>query len=266
MNLDERLNYWIEGFARSCGVPAPDKDGWIPTKNGNGWMSTKLDVYSKRWVEYAATCGGLAMDIGCAYGLATLHALNRGANVFATDVSSQHLQVLRKQVPEDQLPRLKTRAASFPDKLRVRQGSVKAVLASRVFHFFDGETVEAAVNAIWNMLAPGGMVFVVCDSPYLASMGDFPSQYENLRGGGADWPGFCDNMWERDPSKRSYHPNSANLLCPHVLARTFSKRGFILHEAAFFARGEHDGFPASLVSDGREGAAYVGQKPLNVFG
>ena len=67
-------------------MPEPSFGEMIPTLNQRGFMSATIDEYSKKFVEYAATTSDEVLDIGCAYGVATLAALEKGARVLAVDI------------------------------------------------------------------------------------------------------------------------------------------------------------------------------------
>lgn len=127
--------FWQQSFDRSIGIPEVDTTNCIPTLNGKGWMTTKHCPYTERWIRYATKCNGRVIDIGCAYGLASLEALKRGARVFANDLSNKHLKALKRLAVGKFQSRLQTRAAAFPYKLHVRPNSIEAALCSRVFHF-----------------------------------------------------------------------------------------------------------------------------------
>ena len=63
-------------------------------------MSATLDEYSNKFVEYAATINHEVLDIGCAYGVATLAALEKGVRVLAVDIDPGHLEILKQRMPE----------------------------------------------------------------------------------------------------------------------------------------------------------------------
>ena len=55
-------------------LPKSSVPGLIPTLNNTGWMTETLDDYSLAFTEYAGTQQAECLDIGCAYGVATLPA------------------------------------------------------------------------------------------------------------------------------------------------------------------------------------------------
>ena len=60
--------------------------GAIPTLNGRGFMLEALDSFADDFVAFASQEEGEVLDIGCAYGVASLAALNAGARVCACDM------------------------------------------------------------------------------------------------------------------------------------------------------------------------------------
>jgi len=70
---------------REDGLPESPVEGLVPTMNNTGWMTVALDDVSAEFARYAGTVDGEVLDIGCAYGIATLEALDAGARVCACD-------------------------------------------------------------------------------------------------------------------------------------------------------------------------------------
>jgi SAM-dependent methyltransferase len=136
-------------------LPATDLPGAIPTLNGTGFMLEALDEYAWSFIEAAARAPGEVLDIGCAYGVATLAALERGARVCASDMEPAHLALLEQRVPNAQRAQLRTRAGVLPD-IEFPSRSFDAILASRVLHFLDGDALPRALAAFARWLRPGG--------------------------------------------------------------------------------------------------------------
>lgn len=111
------------------------------------------------------------------------------------------------------------------------------------------------------MLAPGGFVFIIADSPYLRTLTKFIPEFEKKELDGEDWPGLVNDMSLFEPDKIDNIPKMMHFMSPNVLSKVFSNCGFLVQEATYFARGEGDGFPEFLRLDGREGVAFVGRKP-----
>lgn len=67
-------------------LPATRLPGAIPTMNARGFMLEALDEFAEEFIRAAAAGGGESLDIGCAYGVATIAALERGARMCACDM------------------------------------------------------------------------------------------------------------------------------------------------------------------------------------
>ena len=96
-------------------LPDSFVEGLIPTLNKTGWMTEALDTYSQDFAVYAGTIEDEALDIGCAYGVATLAALDAGAKILACDIEPRHLEILANRVPEEQRARFRAQSGKLPD-------------------------------------------------------------------------------------------------------------------------------------------------------
>lgn len=72
-------------------LPDSPLKGMVPTMNHTGWMIENPDRVSLAFGDYAGGLDSEVLDIGCAYGVATLHALQQGARVLACDIEQKHL-------------------------------------------------------------------------------------------------------------------------------------------------------------------------------
>jgi O-methyltransferase involved in polyketide biosynthesis len=111
-------------------LPASVK-GWIPTLNKMGYMTERLsEPFSEEFAEFASRIGAPALDVGAAYGVATLEALKRGAHVIANDVEPRHLELLSRRVPEAWKARLTLAPGVFPEGLSFSASSLGAVASA----------------------------------------------------------------------------------------------------------------------------------------
>src|SRR5262249_17712422 len=90
-------------------------NGMVATLNRTGVMVEHLIPYSKEFAEYAGGCGGEVLDLGCAYGIASIAALERGARVVALDMEQKHLDILEQRVNEDARTRLTLKQGVLPE-------------------------------------------------------------------------------------------------------------------------------------------------------
>lgn len=227
-------------------MPASTIPGLIPTMNNTGFMTEAMDTYSEEFAAYAGTLSTEALDIGCAYGIATLAALGQGARVCAADIEPQHLQVLADRVPATQRSRLRTCVARMPD-VDFPPASFGAILAARVLHFLTGSEIETVVAKMHQWLVPGGKIFLVADSPYVGPWYTAAAQYEERKRRGDPWPGYQDNYAQFLPTTAdpAQHPKIINPLDPDILRRVVGNAGFIVEKAAFLPGAAPRHFPNS---------------------
>ncbi|MBT8442714.1 MAG: class I SAM-dependent methyltransferase [Gammaproteobacteria bacterium] len=219
-------------------LPDSPVEGLVPTMNNTGWMTVTLDDVSTEFTRYAGSIDEEALDIGCAYGIATLAALECGARVCACDMDAGHLDIVERRVDSGMKDRLRCVQGAMPD-IDFDPGSFGAVLASRVLHFLNGEQVEQTLAKMHDWLIPGGRVFLVADSPYTGPWRTLSDDYERRKAAGEPWPGFVADYAQflpagQDPSK---HPSFINPMDPDTLAQACTGAGFDVLEARWLASG-----------------------------
>ena len=238
-------------------MPAPEPNGFVKTLNSMGYMTSSLDPFSRAFVEFAPQAPGRCLDIGAAYGIASLAALHNGAAVVANDIDERHLQILSGRTPASLRDRLTLAPGNFPDHIDFPAGSFGAVLLCRVMHFFDGPTIERAAEKLRSWLAPGGKAFVVSETPFLKTALTFFPTYQARLKAGDPWPGMVDNVGAHDPKREGTLPRRMHLLDETILRRVFSHAGFAIERLQLFARPD---FPADLQLDGRESVGLIARK------
>jgi SAM-dependent methyltransferase len=218
-------------------------EGMVPTLNQRGFMAETLDRFSMAFVEYAAICGHEALDIGCAYGVATREVLVRGGRVLACDMEPGHLEILEREMPSEHRERLRTQPGLLPD-VDFPERRFGAILCSRVVHFLDGDELRLAFAKMYRWLRPGGRAFIIADSPYTGFWSSIADDYERRKAAGEEWPAFIEDI--APLLQREQVPEGMlaylNPLDPDLLAREARRAGFTVEEAAFTGRGgEPDG-------------------------
>lgn len=235
-------------------MPEPGDNGLIRTLNSMGTMTPSPDIFSRAFIEFATKAPGRGLDIGAAYGVATLPALCGGASIIANDMDERHLRILYDRVPIEHRARLELAAGEFPDKLDFPAGSLGAVLICRVMHFFDGPRIERAAAKVMNWLAPGGKVFVVGETPFIGTAKAFFSTYESRQKAGNPWPGVVENVAAHDPKRAGSLPGLFHLLDERVLGRVFTAAGFTIERLELFPRPDYS---ADIRLDGRESVGLI---------
>ena len=237
-------------------LPASPLAGMVPTMNNTGWMIETPDRVSMAFADYAGAIDDEVLDIGCAYGVATLHALERGARVLACDIEQKHLDVLQQRVPEAARARVRTQVAVLP-AVDFESNRFAAVLASRVLHFLSPSDVRQTIVKAYDWLRPGGRLFLVADSPFSGPWKAKASEYEQRKAAGEDWPGHFDDYAKflRPGSDPTEHPSFINVMDPDVLERECRAVGFDILEASWLRSGVEWGTE-------RDHAGLIAEKPL----
>ena len=227
-----------------------------PTRNRMGWTSNQLNALSQLFVDFCGSISLPVLDLGAAYGVATLPALAAGAHVIANDIDAAHLAQL--ELLAGVQPRLQLLPGRFPDQLELPPDSLAAVHASNVLHFLDGAELTLGAAKIAKWLAPGGRLFVHAGTPYQQPFSRFIPQYEQRVAAGDPWPGYVIDTKEISSHRRlSQIPPSIHLLDAQVLTRVFEAAGLTVDRVWLYRR--HD-LPRSLHLDGREGVALLAHK------
>ena len=138
----------------------------LPTQNKRGF-TYKLSKYGDAFLDYARKSKYPVVDIGCAYGVATIPALRTGANVIAVDMDANHLQTIQESVPEKWRKRLTLLQGKFPFELNFAEASIGAFYISHVLPFLTPEEIGEAVHKLYKWLVPGGKVFIISFSPFI---------------------------------------------------------------------------------------------------
>jgi SAM-dependent methyltransferase len=231
-----------------------------PTLNGTGFMFEVLDEFADDFIHYAGTLSDPVLEVGCAYGVATLPALAGGARVVACDMEQGHLDILCDSVPADQRARLECVVGQLP-AVDFEAGRFGAVLCSRVLHFLDGSAVDASVRKMYRWLKPGGRLYLVADTPY-GIWRKFIPVFEARLERGERWPGLMialENYLPNAPPDRPVKgPPFMNLLDPDLLTRICVEAGFRIERSSFIDRSDFAGLGRM---DGRENAGVIAIKP-----
>lgn len=223
-----------------------------------GWASESLNAISASFVEFAAHAPAPVLDIGAAFGTATLAALNAGAAVIANDLDSEHLRILESRVPPEHRARLTLKPGKFPRDLAFNPESLTAVLASNVFHFLTGRQIHSGLRLIASWLQPGGKLFVHASTPFQSPFTAFLPEYERRLAANEPWPGFIAKIsqWSKH-RKLSVMPASIHLLDDCVLRRAAQDAGLTVEEAFLYRRAD---LGHGLALDGRESVGLIARK------
>ena len=141
-------------FAYSKPIMDIDGTGFINTLNNMGFMVESLDEFSIEFVDHAASTKSPSLDIGCAFGVATIPALLKGATVIANDLYVGHLNILKENVPEEFQKNLTLMAGDFLTLFQAIdwENHFNSILVSRVLHFFKGDDIKKSFSLFFKIL------------------------------------------------------------------------------------------------------------------
>jgi len=226
------------------------KDALVVTLNQMGYMLSQPEKYIQAFIDFSADAPGPVLDIGAAYGVATLPALEKGAYVIANDLDERHLQILKHRVPSSYRNRLEIKHGRMPNEIDFEENSLGAVLTSRVLSFVLPDELEVSFTKIFQWLRPGGKLFYLGGSPYIGTFQKFLPTYLKRKADGYEWPGFIENIPFCTPERACDLPNFVHLLDKDVLSRSLKKVGFTIEEIGYKAALEN--CPEDMKLDGRE--------------
>jgi SAM-dependent methyltransferase len=240
-------------------IPKQWIKGLVPTLNDKGFMFEVLDDYANEFIRESGASREQALEIGCAYGIATIAALEAGAHITAVDMDARHLEVLQSRVSPEMLERLTVQTGTLPD-IDLPENYFGTLLCSRVLHFLPGEEIEQSVRNMYRWLKPGGKLFLIADTPFGIWRKFIPTWDENIAAG-ERWPGHMVKPIKYlpyEPSSDEIGPPLMNLLVPDLLRRACEEAGFIVERATWIDRAD---FKTAGRMDGRENCGLVARKP-----
>ena len=229
--------------------PKAVEDGLIPTDDAMGIMTEEPSPAAEEFIALAVSASRPLLEIGAAYGNATLPALRAGATVIANDLSASELGVLAGSAPAADRKRLVLMPARFPEEIRLGDASLSGVLAAQVLHFFDGPTVELAFQLVLRWLEPGGALYVVVMTPSLSFYSKLRPEYEKRMRDGERWPGIFDPRSVAPPDWEERLPPMVHLFEKDVLRRCAEEAGFTVETLEYFCFRH---FPPHHRTDGHE--------------
>lgn len=201
----------------------PDQRGFYPTLNQMGFMLSELDPYVADFIVKAPSP---FLDIGCAFGKASLYALQLGKKVIANDLAQEHLDILQGQVPISHRSQIHYRQACFPHTLAFEPGSLGSVLASRVLHFLTGPEIMVGCEQVYNWLAKDGLFCIASETPYRHNLKDFMPIFEDRKQRGDPFPGLVDDIEKYWPTDYPNLPSWVNFLDEDSINVALQKVGF----------------------------------------
>lgn len=233
------------------------------TKNQRGF-TYQLTRFGQAFVDEAAIATYPIVDIGAAFGVATIPALEKGATIIAIDLSANHLSILKENTPPPYRDNLTTKQGRFPN-ITLPTTPVSAVYLSQVLPFLSPDEVVKGAQMIYDWLVPEGKVFIVSFTPFLAHVADYLPVYQQKKKQGEifagyviDLPRYCSNQ---DIARQL--PSAINHVDEDDLRFAFTKAGFDILQLETFGDENYD-LPKGIKYDDRERVGLIAQKPTHV--
>jgi len=238
--------------------------GYELTSNLRGYMHPLNDI-GQDFVDFAKDAPGLVVDMGAAFGVATIPILKKHIPVLACDMERAHLDELNNRTSPSLRSYLKLQKGYFPKDFNFEEKSIGAILLSHILHFLSPIELEEAFDKLALWLAPQGKLFIACYSPYLANMKDYLPLYEARLAKGIRWPYWRLNNAHDYFSINGSHfenheiPPTLNYLDLPLLTQALKSRGFSIEKAEYLDPDKNS-IPLSARLDGREWCGVVGIK------
>lgn len=244
-------------------IDFPYKNKVILTLNNMGHCIPELTEFSKKFVKFSKDSPEPVLDMGAAYGPATIAALKNNAKVTANDIEERHLQYIAETVKEPYKKNLSLCVGRIPGEVTFEPNTFKAIHSSQVLHFLKGYEIEETAKLMFKWLTPEGKVFIIAGTPYVKAIEAYIPIYERRKKDGDLWP--CSLEWEdlsayyssEFKKNLSRIPKFMNYLDPDILRRVFFQAGFVIEECKFFNRKN---IPPYLKLDGRENVGLIARK------
>lgn len=209
------------------------KQNLVTTLNKRGYMLVKPEYFMQYFIDYAAKISEPVLDIGAAYGVATIAALKKGAHVVANDIEPRHLEILKSKVPNSLLDKLDLKPGNITRDLDFPESYFGAILASRIFSFIDPELLQHSFALIYKWLKPGGKFVYLGASPYMGTFAPFFSVYKARKKSNTPWPGYVDNIELYAPKHAHQLPGFIHLIDEDTLKKLLTDAGFNIEEMAY---------------------------------
>ena len=131
----------------------------IPTLNHTGFQMATTSPLLEDWIKSYDGENPL-LDVGCAYGINTYEALNLDIPVLALDMDRRHLQILEENLSPSKSNLLSCIVGTLPCEIPIPAASISGIMLAEVLHFLKGEEMKQALKTLFDILVPGGRLFI----------------------------------------------------------------------------------------------------------
>ena len=237
--------------------PEEWEQGLIKTKNAMGVMFKELSPSARAFVDFAKTARLPLLDIGAAYGVTTIPALENGAQVIACDLSEEQLNILHQSVDETHQSNLTLLAAKFPEDLNLKNESLSGILISNVLHFMDGPSIVEGLKRCWQWLEQNGKLYITVMTPHLSFYYPLVAEYAKRESEGYEWPGIFNPKPFATEQWKTNLPDFVHLFEIDALNKLVINAGFAIEDSHYFC---YKDYPDEHRNDGKEFISLIATK------
>ncbi|MEI8295796.1 MAG: methyltransferase domain-containing protein [Alphaproteobacteria bacterium] len=239
-------------------IPQPTSDGIIPTLNKMGYMFSPPDRVVQSFMDYAQEQRKKVLDIGCAYGVASIPLAKQQIEVIACDADERHIKLLQESLTVEERKFITPIHGTMPHTVSFEPNSFQAVLMSLVLHFLKPEEIQQSFKLIHQWLNPGGLFFATIASPYAKNLVPFSEIFIERKKQNNPWPGVIENAPEYAPERsKGQIPEYMQVMDTDTLRRVAEQAKFEIVELFYYTK---ENLPEDVQLDGREFVGLVGRK------
>ncbi|WP_299008869.1 class I SAM-dependent methyltransferase [uncultured Shewanella sp.] len=244
-------------------------DEWVRSSlNQKGVMVKQFSNVSQAFIRDAASATHDLIDMGCAYGIATLAVLEMKKHIIACDLEQEHLAILKQETPEDLLPYLELRQGYFPYDFDFEKSTISGVHCSYVLHFLTGEEVTLALKSVYDWLVPEGCFYLSAATPYQKSL-TFIDEFNRCEVQGEDFPGQINlkTMSQFIRQERLHCipenvlPDFTHVFTIEILTKALKRAGFTIENAHYFDINFPEQLDHFFGGNGRGFLGIIARKP-----
>ncbi|UII21392.1 class I SAM-dependent methyltransferase [Fulvivirga ligni] len=230
----------------------------VATQNKRGFTYNLPDI-GQQFIDEAVLDQGPVLDVGAAYGVATLPALEKGLQVVALDINKEHLRYLKANTPQPHAHRLETVESNFP-YIDFPHNYFQSIYISQVFPFLKPFEIVSAAKKLHAWLKPGGKLYVVSFTPYLRHCESYLEIYHLKKEKDEPWAGYieCLPEFSKNNPVAAELPESINHVDEDDLRRVFSP--FFSIEQLYLFGDARNELPEWIKYDDRERVGMVAKK------
>ena len=227
----------------------------IPVLNKQGYVRITTNEYTDSFIDTSSKADKPVLEIGCAYGHISQRVLEAGGRIVACDLGEEHLEILLRQTPKEYLKNLHVYPARFPNEVDFPENSFTAIMASRVLHFLDGNSLEKGFEKIYNWLTPNGKFYFISLSIYKSYLEKlYLPQYRKNIANGIKWAGEIENQLLSVPHHEEFAPKFIHVFDVPQLEEILPEFGFKIEKIGLFD------YPDDRISDNKGHIGFIAKK------